>query len=63
VTAVVSPVPERVLLTRALNKARRDAEDATARAAGAYREAETARAHLTRLENEHRALTTNEGTP
>lgn len=52
------PVPdlEAPKLYRAIVKARRDAEEATARATTAYQEAEDARGHLAQLEAQYRAV-------
>ena len=51
--ASITPPLQSAIRYRELLKARRDATEATARAAQAYQEAETARARLATLETQH----------
>lgn len=51
--ASITPPLESAIRYRALLKARRDAREATERAAQAYQEAEQARARLRDLETQH----------
>jgi hypothetical protein len=56
VAIVSTPELEASKLYRQLIKARRNAEETTARAATTYREAEASREHLANLEAEYRAV-------